>query len=90
MVREIRIYGYETEEDLPELRDACERALMDHAPLRRYEIGFDFERMQISLLLDFDTMPDCLGFETSKENLAVEALLRQAVLVHRYWRENDA
>ena len=90
MVREFRIYVYEAEEDLPEIRAALERALMEHGPLLRYEIGFDFEREQISLLLDFDTMPDGLCFETSKENLAVEALLGRAVLVHRYWRERDA
>ena len=90
MIRNIRIYRYEAEEDLPETRAALERVLLDHAPLRWYEIGFDFERKQISLILDFDTMPDCLGFETSRENLMIEALLDEAVSEHRYWRENDA
>ena len=90
MVRELRIYRYEAEEDLPEIKDACERALNDHAPLLGYEIGFDFDNAQISFLLDFANMPDCLGFEDSKEVILLEAELGTAVLVHRYWRENDA
>ena len=90
MVREIRIYGYEAEEDLPEIRAAVEHALLEHAPLLRHEIGFDFDHKQISLLLDFDTMPDALGFAASKEVIAIEALLNRAVLIHRYWREHDA
>lgn len=90
MVREIRIYRYEQEEDLPEIRDICEKALAEHSPLLQYETGFDFDRRQISFLLAFANMPDCLGFACSKEAMMMEVQLSAPLLIHRYWRENDA
>jgi len=86
----IRIYPYEDLDALAEIKQAALAALSESSVITGLETGFDFDRNQVSFLMDFETAPDAKQFEHSKECIALEGILGEAQKVHMYWREDHA
>ncbi len=69
MYRRITIYELFDENDMQDALDTIIRNLDESMIVRKREIGFDLERVTVSMILDFDTLVDCDAFTLSKENI---------------------
>ncbi len=90
MMRMMRIYRFTDLQDLAEQKDAAVSSLREYPSVCGLETGIDFERNQISFLIDFETGADSRLFEHSRECIHLQRILGSPEYVHAYWRKDHA